>query len=173
MKIKSEAIISDCGRYRYRLSRCWDESLPSCLFIMLNPSTADDKTDDRTIKRCIGFAKSWGYGKLYVGNLFAFRTSKPAQMKRAADPVGPDNQHHLERMARKAIRSGGVCIAAWGEDGRHKQQDQTVIAWFDEFGIQLHYLKLTRNSKIPRHPLYLPGNRKPIVWKMPSRPSVR
>jgi hypothetical protein len=68
-------------------------------------------------------------------------------------------------MARKVGRSGGVCIAAWGEDGRHKQQDQTVIAWFAEFGIQLHYLKLTKNSKIPRHPLYLRGDLKPIVWK--------
>lgn len=165
MKIKAKAIISDCGRYRYRLSRSWDESLPPCLFIMLNPSTADDKIDDRTVKRCVEFAKSWSYGKLYVGNLFAFRTSNPRDMKRAADPVGPENRHHLERMARKVVRSGGVCIAAWGEHGRHQRQDQTVVAWFSEFGIQLYYLKLTKNSKIPRHPLYLRGGLKPIVWK--------
>ena len=166
MKTKSTAIISDCGRYRYRLSRCWDESLASCLFVMLNPSTPDDKIDDRTIRRCISFAKSWGYGRIYVGNLFAFRTSKPPEMMRADDPVGPHTRHHLERMARTAVRSGGVCIAAWGQDGLHKRQDQTVIAWFGEFEIQLHYLKLTKNSKIPRHPLYLRGNLKPIVWKI-------
>ena len=65
------AIISDCGKYRYQLWRKWDPSLPVVLFIMLNPSQADASEDDPTIRRCINYAKSWGYGGIYVGNLFA------------------------------------------------------------------------------------------------------
>ena len=63
------AVLSDCGNYRYQLHRTWDESLPKCMFMMLNPSTADADIDDNTIRRCIGFAKLWGYGGLMVGNL--------------------------------------------------------------------------------------------------------
>jgi hypothetical protein len=161
--VNRRALISQCGQYRYRLSRRWNKSLPSCLFIMLNPSTADAELDDPTIRRCIAFARSWGYGKLYVGNLFAMRTSKPATMKKAADPVGPDNCHHLQRMARKVTRSGGVCVAAWGSHGTHMGQDRIVIRWFETIGVKLHFLKLTI-KKAPRHPLYLKGDLTPQEW---------
>ena len=161
--MKRRALISECGQYRYRLSRRWNKSLPCCLFIMLNPSTADAELDDPTIRRCIAFAKSWGYGKLYVGNLFAIRTSRPAKMKKAIDPVGPDNCHHLQRMARKVARSGGVCVAAWGGHGIHENQDQIVVQWLRNIDIQLHYIKLTI-KKTPCHPLYLKGSLKPTLW---------
>jgi hypothetical protein len=163
--MKSTALISDCGTYRYRLTRCWDESLPSCMFIMLNPSTADDAIDDPTIKKCIRYAKAWGYGKLYVGNLFAYRHTDRSVMKKAFEPAGSDNRGHVEKMARKVIRSGGVCVAAWGEDGKHRDQDKLMIAWFAELGIPLHYLRLTKNKRFPCHPLYLPTDHKPTIWK--------
>ena len=69
--------------YRYELWRIWDEALPVCMFIGLNPSTADETVDDPTIRRCINFAKEWGYGQLVMTNLFAFRATKPAEMMRA------------------------------------------------------------------------------------------
>lgn len=71
----SKANISACDRYSYSLERVWDKGgyKNLCLFIMLNPSTADAHIDDPTIRRCIGFAKSWGYGGILVGNLYAFR----------------------------------------------------------------------------------------------------
>ena len=163
--MKRKAFISDCKQYRYRLSRCWDESLPSCMFIMLNPSTADHEVDDRTITKCIKYAKAWGYGKLYVGNLFAFRATKPKDMKATSDPVGPDNRHHLKRMARKVVNSGGVCIAAWGQHGQYRQQNRIVRKWFRTFGIKLHYLRLTKDRRFPRHPLYLKASLKPAPWR--------
>jgi len=70
--MKKDALISSCGKYRYHLERHWGDVKP-CLFIMLNPSTADGRKDDSTIKRCVAYAMSWGYGKLYVINLFALR----------------------------------------------------------------------------------------------------
>ena len=73
MVIRRNAELSACGKYRYRLSRIWDDKKPLVLFIMLNPSTADAEQDDPTIRRCIAFAKNWGYGGFMAGNLFAFR----------------------------------------------------------------------------------------------------
>lgn len=161
--MKRSAIVSACGQYRYRLKRSWDPSLPSCMFIMLNPSTADHEIDDPTITRCIDFAQAWGCGTLYVGNLFAFRATEPKKMKAAADPVGPNNKHHLRRVALKVARSGGICVAAWGSHGGYRDQDKVVLKWFRAFGVQLHYLKLTKKL-VPRHPLYLKGNLKPTPW---------
>jgi hypothetical protein len=161
--MKRRALISECGQYRYRLSRRWNKSLPSCLFIMLNPSTADAELDDPTIRRCIAFAKSWGYGKLYVGDLFAVRTKSPSKMKDHSHPVGPNNCQHLQRMALKVARSGGICVAAWGGHGTHMGQDKIVMKWFESFGVQLHFIKLTI-KKAPCHPLYLRGDLKPTPW---------
>lgn len=95
--IKS-AIISECGKYRYSLSRIWDENKANVLFIMLNPSTADGDVDDPTIRRCIGFAKSWGYGGIYVGNLFAYRATDPKELLKVENPIGFENIHHLMDM---------------------------------------------------------------------------
>lgn len=160
--MKRRAIISDCGNYRYRLSRRWAKGKP-CLFIMLNPSKADMKIDDRTIKKCIKFSEAWGCGKLYVGNLFAYRTSKPTEMKKAKDPIGPDNRRHLRRLARKVTRGGGICIAAWGVDGKHLGQNQIVVRWFRRWGKELHYLELTKDGH-PKHPLYLLASLTPTLW---------
>ena len=78
--LKSGAIFSSCRKYRYALWRNWDESKPRPMIIGLNPSTADEKENDPTIVRCINFAKSWGYGGVYVANLFAFRATLPIEM---------------------------------------------------------------------------------------------
>jgi hypothetical protein len=126
------------------------------LFVMLNPSTADHERDDPTIRRCIGFAASWGYGALAVGNLFAFRTPFPAQLKRAACPVGRANDRWLERLAAESSR----VIAAWGNEGSFLGRDTQVR----NFLKPLHAFALTQQGQ-PRHPLYLPGGAKPALWR--------
>lgn len=75
--IVQSADFSACGTYRYALRKIWLPAAPQVLFIGLNPSTADEKSDDPTIRRCLGFARSWGYGGLIVANLFAYRTTAP------------------------------------------------------------------------------------------------
>ena len=80
--IKS-AEISPCGLYRYSLTRKWEAWKGTVNFIMLNPSTADAQEDDPTIRRCIGFAKAWGYGGIVVTNLFAYRATNPKELKKS------------------------------------------------------------------------------------------
>ena len=81
--MKRDAVISKCGEYRYSLIREWNKSKQKVLFLMLNPSDADDKKDDPTIKRCISFAKDWRYGGLMVANLYAYITDKPKELFRS------------------------------------------------------------------------------------------
>lgn len=148
------AIISDCGTYRYLLWRQWDPGAYSCAFIMLNPSTADASQDDPTIRRCIGFAKGWGYGGVHVVNLFAYRATSPDDMKRAADPVGPENEWWVKHLVGGV---GGPVIAAWGAHGTHMRQDTKMAEWARDVGVELQALALTASGQ-PRHPLYLPKN---------------
>ncbi len=84
------AHLSICRRYRYALLRRWGEG-KNAMFIGLNPSTADETADDPTIRRCVSFAKAWGFGGLCMANLFAYRATNPADMLMQADPIGPDN----------------------------------------------------------------------------------
>lgn len=117
------------------------------MFVGLNPSTADETRDDPTIRRCMAFAKAWGYGGLCMTNLFSFRATDPKDMKAAADPVGPENDAHLLALAEGA----GVIIAAWGANGTHKGRDKDVRKLLPT----LYCLAMTKGGH-PGHPLYLP-----------------
>lgn len=125
------------------------------MFIGLNPSTADETINDATIRRCIAFAKGWGYDGLCMTNLFAFRAMDPAEMLAQADPIGGENDSYLSTLAAKA----GVVVAAWGVLGGHLDRDQSVRTMLPA----LHCLSLTKDGH-PAHPLYLPAQLKPIPW---------
>jgi len=147
--VRGSAVFSRCGRYRYVLRREWDSSRDAVLFIGLNPSTADARRDDPTIRRCIGFARSWGYGAVIVANLFAFRATDPAKLKVAGDPVGPRNDRWLARLRGEA----GMTVAAWGVHGKLRSRDEEFLAE----GGELYCLGRTKGG-CPRHPLYLRGD---------------
>lgn len=151
------AVLSDCGRYRYELTREWTGSLPALTFIMLNPSTADATSDDPTIRRCIGFAQTRGFGGLRVLNIFAFRATDPKAMKAAPNPVGPDNDAFLRDALIIALTEGSPVIAAWGVHGNHMSRETAVRALAEECGVRLMCLGITKNGH-PRHPLYVPAS---------------
>lgn len=151
-----DAVLSDCRTYRYALWRIWDDTKPYAMFIGLNPSTADEINDDPTLTRCIGFARSWGYGGVCMANLFALRSTDPATLKSVDDPVGAENDQWLKKLAEEA----GIIVAAWGNKGSYLGRDQVVREAIDN----LHYLRITYAGQ-PSHPLYLPGNLKPIPIK--------
>lgn len=154
-EMKKTAIISDCGKYRYELSRIWDESKPKVLFIMLNPSTADADIDDPTIRRCIGFAKSWGFGGLYVGNLFAFRSPNPKDLLTEDNPVGKMNCYHLNSMSLKC----DMVVCAWGNKPILNKMKAKMPLIYDKAS-KRHYIELSKDGT-PKHPLYLKGDLKP------------
>lgn len=147
------AVISDCGRYRYRLERRPGDWGKQATFIMLNPSTADAENDDPTIRRCIGFARSWNCGTLVVVNLFAYRATKPGIMKMTADPVGPDNDRHIRIAAQQAREFGGPVVCAWGTHGSLQQRDHHVLAMLQQLGVEPQSLERTSEG-FPKHPLY-------------------
>ena len=107
------AEFSACGRYRYWLERRWSADSPA-VFVMLNPSTADAKIDDPTIRRCMGFAKREGHGGLVVVNLFGWRSSDPRQLVLADDPVGPGNTRAIGEALLMGATTSGRVICAWG-----------------------------------------------------------
>lgn len=146
--------------YRYTLHRVLDAGAPraTCAFIMLNPSTADATRDDPTIRRCIGFARAWGFRHLRVVNLFALRSTDPRGLLAVPDPIGPHNDRHLARIVREAE----LVIAAWGVAAPIRRlvaaRAAAVRALLPD--VALHSLRLTR-SGAPAHPLYLPRGLQP------------
>lgn len=144
------ADLSPCGQYRYRLWRTWDASLDTATWVMLNPSTADASKDDATIRRCIGFTKRWGLGGIEVVNLFAWRSTYPHELYKAADPVGAGNDLVIEQAAYRGRR----VILAWGDHGKHRDRSYKVRQALTECGLRLDCLGLTAHKE-PRHPLRL------------------
>ncbi|WP_196887689.1 DUF1643 domain-containing protein [Aureivirga sp. CE67] len=137
------AVISDCEKFRYQLWRKWDETKPLVMFLMLNPSTADANADDPTIRRCINYAKDWGFGGLYVGNLYAFRTAYPKELKEAGFQRGEFNTENLLEMKNKCQK----VVCAWGNG-------EGVPEYITEIFEELHYIDLAKDGT-PKHPLYL------------------
>lgn len=155
----SGAVISSCGTYRYELFRRWAAG-PQLAWIMLNPSTADATVDDPTIRRCIGFARAWGYGAIVVWNLFALRATDPRDLGQHPDPVGPANDLTLLN----GVRRRELTICAWGAHGSFLGRGQTVRQLIAREGLRVHHLGLTKSGH-PRHPLYLPGSTTPQEYK--------
>jgi len=123
------------------------------MFVGLNPSTADETSDDPTLNRCINYAKSWDYGGVCMANLFAFRATEPSDMKATNDPVGKENDEWLMKLAEEA----GLVVAAWGNDGSYLGRSEQVKALITN----LHCLKINKSGE-PAHPLYQAAKLKPV-----------
>lgn len=161
--VRKSAVLSECGRYRYRLGRSWDDALPPVNFVMLNPSTADADVDDPTIRRCIRYARDWGYGSLVVTNLFAFRATDPRGLRKADDPVGPENDRHTIEAATTARDAGGLVVCAWGVMLGPRRRRIEVVGLMRRLGVDLHAIKLSGGGH-PCHPLYLKADLRPVRW---------
>jgi hypothetical protein len=160
------AVISPCGCYRYIL---WRE-IPDgprtrrCLFVMLNPSTADATQDDPTIRRCLGFAKREGCSAITVVNLYAFRATDPAnlsaELMRGTDVVGPDNLAHVEQQL-ALFRAGlGPIVAAWGANPIASGQPIIQRRLMESGAL---CLGMTKHGS-PRHPLYVKADQPLTLW---------
>ena len=151
----STAVISPCETYRYVLTRRLIKPRPvfpqRMVFLMLNPSTADAKLDDATIRRCKSFARREGRHELVVVNLYALRSTDPAGLWSHDDPVGPDNDNAILAAARMTRE----IVCAWGVNAR-KDRVAHVLALL-RAGVSLACLGTTKDGH-PRHPLMLPND---------------
>lgn len=155
--------------YRYSLVRTWPDGyrhrasershVSTVNFLMLNPSKATAEKNDPTVRRCMGYARAWGYGRLVVTNLFAYRSTDPKGLEAVDDPVGPDNNRIITQRAHAA----DLTIAAWGEWGYYRERGREVAEMLTAEGIPLFALAVTQFGA-PRHPLRLAGDLEPIPW---------
>jgi hypothetical protein len=143
--VNKNATFSDCRKYRYGLSRTWNGKKKTILFIGLNPSTANEKIDDPTIRRCINYAQNWGYGSLLMVNLFAYRATLPSELKNVKNPIGNDNDLQIIELSKKA----DIAVAAWGNEGTLLNRDKEVKKILPN----LMCLKINKSGQ-PSHPLY-------------------
>lgn len=155
-KIERAAALSDCGRFRWSLSRSWDFTGKWLGWVMLNPSTADASIDDPTIRRCIAFSRSWGYGAMTVMNLFPFRATHPLELFEAASLFGSHPQI-VDQLMRELPYVCRDVVCAWGVMGDHLDRDIRVSQLLIEGGANLFCLGLSKSGH-PVHPLYQPGS---------------
>ena len=148
-QLHKTAVISRCEKYRYKLTRTWDDDKKKVLFIMLNPSTANHIENDLTTIRCINFAKKWGYGGIMIGNIYPFRAKRPKDLKKWIDDDTislesySSNVAHVEEMAEQA----DLIVCAWGCNYKGG-----TPGWVEELG-DLFYLELCKDDITPKHPL--------------------
>lgn len=156
---RSDALYSDCEHYRYALTRVWDPTGAKVLFVMLNPSTATELSNDPTVERCERRARALGFGAFRVCNIFAWRETDPRTMRAQADPVGPGNDAAIREGCAWADR----VICAWGTHGAHLDRGPAVETLIRRTGVDAHHLGLTKDGH-PRHPLYLAYTVQPEPW---------
>lgn len=152
--LSASAEISTDGRYRYSLSRQMKRGNRAVLFIGLNPSTAEGVSDDPTLRRCVGFARSWDFDWLLMGNLHALRSTDPRQLLTDEDPTGPENDAALRALTVRAE----LVVAAWGANWLHPTAE-ILARWV----VSLEHTRCLGQNRdgSPRHPLYL-GRQTPL-----------
>jgi len=156
----NDAIISDDGQYRYALSRLVQTTGPKLLWVMLNPSTANAAVDDATIRKCLGFSRKWGIGSFRVVNLFALRSKDKTALWTGTEIIGPENDRHIDVMARWADQ----IVCAWGakekippryRESRPARVMELLQTSTKNRGIPVFSLGTTRGGD-PLHPLMVP-----------------
>jgi hypothetical protein len=164
MPIQSDITQSRCvwagnsNQYRYILNRTWDKTKPKIAFIGLNPSTADERIDDNTVRKCITVARRDGFGEMTMLNIYAYRSTDPSVLKTHPQPTGDLNDKHIFAECQGASK----IVVAWGShvpDDRH----QSLLKLLD--GFTLWCFAKNKDGK-PKHPLYV-SNQAPLILYTP------
>lgn len=163
-QIPGTAIFSEDRKYRYMLTREWDEGDNPLILCMCNPSTADEKILDPTVYKCLWWSIMWGYNRLIVINSFAYRATNVKEIYKVEDPIGPKNDFYTKLTFEWCKASiGSKVIMAAGNNGLHLNRLYDIKKLAKQVGIDLYYMKLT-DKGIPCHPLYLKKTLTPQLW---------
>lgn len=152
------ATFSPCGAFRLHLWRQWSDDAPLVIF-GLNPSTATAHVDDPTIRRCIGFGRTLGFGRLDMVNLFAFRATDPRDLRRAGYQIGDGNDDAIRETVARAVRDGGEVCCAWGARGTGLARVADVLDIVRSVGARPMCFAVTKGGQ-PQHPLFVPSDRR-------------
>ena len=155
--IDSTAVYSSCKKYRYSLTKTIPNPESSLLFILLNPSTATEFTNDPTVSRCQARTKILGFDSFRVCNLFAYRTKSPQIMKNCLDPIGPQN----DLLLRESMLWATKIICAWGSHGTYLSRAKKINKMIALLGVTTYHFGLTKTNQ-PKHPLYISYSQKLI-----------
>jgi hypothetical protein len=168
------AWFSPCRSYRYALTRSWLLGLPTAVFVMLNPSTADAFDEDPTVRRCLGYARAWGCGRLTVLNLFALRSTYPKALYGHPDPVGPDNDGLIAEIVGEHLTDTppGPVVAAWGAHGALHDRGRAVAGRLRGLGARLVCLGVTAKGQ-PKHPVRQRCDAEPVPFEPAAAPPGR
>lgn len=160
------AILSPCGLYRYRLERTVGMTGPVFAFFGINPSTADATEDDATVRKWIGFTKTWGGSRFIVGNVSPYRSTDVRQLANVTPwlHIERDNWVHLEAI----VKAADVLVPCWGDRGKvprvmHNSIDR-LRDWLLTTGKPVKHLGLTKSGD-PKHPLMLGYDTPLLSWK--------
>jgi hypothetical protein len=157
--IDQGALFSPDRDYRYLLWRTWDALLPVVLWILLNPSTADERILDPTLRRVVAFSRAWGFGGAVVANAFGLRSTDPERLREVEDPIGIDNDATILAAAARA----GRVVVGWGVHAGLRHRDEDLRRLLRPVA-DLWALKLTKDG-VPGHPLYVAGATQPFIWQ--------
>lgn len=158
------AVISGCGKYRYELIRELADTGPTIGWCLHNPSTADAEVDDPTSRRGIAFSRAWGAKRMIFVNPWALRSTDKGGLWWVLDPVGPDNDTHIERVARECVETGGFMVLGWGKvEKRGRKRLDRVVDIIRATGCATRCLRTTKDGS-PEHPLYIPAAAAPVPW---------
>lgn len=168
--LRSSAVISPCMLHRYELRRAWDKAKPVLVVCMLNPSTADASHNDPTIYRLMYFAKAWGYGALYVINLFTRRTSRPDLLVEYAERNGLEAPAYWGRAVAIALQHHAPILVAWGRGGDLVDMDQAFQRYCIANKVEMVCLGHTKDG-FPKHPMArgehrIPDNQQPEPFRV-------
>jgi hypothetical protein len=162
--IEYGAIFDANGSYRYSLWRSWSAYPPRIVFVLLNPSSADERRNDPTIRRCMGFARAWNFGSMEVVNLFASKATDYRELFKVSAPVGEDN----DRFLLQAIERCSTVVLGWGTKGTLLGRDRQVIQMLAHRK-DVYCLGITKEGQ-PRHPLYIKGDTNMMPFCVPNLP---
>jgi hypothetical protein len=149
------AVFSTERHYRYALWRVWNADNGIVMFIGLNPSTANERDNDPTIRRVMSFAYDWGFGGVVMANIYGWITPYPLELQACEYPIG-ENDQWVEALAKHCQK----IVFAWGKFKQAAKWSQVLIEMFpDAYALKIN------NDGTPRHPLYVPGKIIPVKFK--------
>jgi len=157
----------DPPTYRYVLDRKFldTESNRIAIFVLLNPSQADENVGDPTVRRCMAYARRWNCSGLTVLNIFALRSTDPKALYTHHEPIGSENDYYIGRTIRQAyLRSPAdpIVICGWGAHGRFKDRGKRVLSLLREQLAKPPCALRLLSDGTPAHPLYLPADLEPV-----------